>query len=399
MMKQKLLSMVAMLGLTLSFSADASASVPAQVFMNGNKLNSEVSAQNVSGTTFFPLRAIAEALGFQVTWKNEERKVTLDKAGKMIELTIGNPVVQVNGSLFTLETAPYIESGSSMLPVRFLAEQLGVQVDWDQVTSSVFVNDRATPGITRLTWPIDHIVVVIEENHTYNQIIGSQDAPYMQSLIERGALFTNAHGITHPSQPNYLALFSGSTQGVTDDGCKKPFTAQNLATELSSAKLTFTGYSEDLPKVGYTGCSSKGYARKHNPWVQFTNVPQELNQPYSQFPQDFTNLPNVSFVIPNHQDDMHDGSVKQADDWLKTNLDAYVTWAQTNRSLLIVTWDEDDFAKANHIPLIVVGPMVKPGQYDEYVNHENVLRTIEGVYRLPLLRDVQQIQPITSIWK
>jgi hypothetical protein len=183
-----------------------------------------------------------------------------------------------------------------------------------------------------------------------------------------------------------------STQGVTDDSCKKPFTSQNLATELSSAKLTFTGYSEDLPKVGYTGCSSNGYARKNNPWVQLTNVPQELNQPFSQFPQDFTNLLNLSFVIPNHQDDMHDGTVKQADDWLKMNLDAYVTWAQTHRSLLIATWDEDDFAKENHIPLIVVGPMVKPGQYDEYVNHKNVLRTIEDVYRLPL-------QPITSIWK
>ncbi|MHC0619274.1 alkaline phosphatase family protein [Paenibacillus sp. GCM10027628] len=388
--------MVAVLSLALAVPTAANASAPTQVFMNGNKLNSEVSAQNVSGTTFVPLRAIAEALGFQVTWENEQRKITLDKADKMIQLTIGNPVVQVNGSQFTLETAPYIESGSSMLPVRFLVEQLGLQIDWDQATSSVYVNDRAASSLKS---PIDHIVVVVEENHSYNQIVGSPDAPYMQSLIQRGALFTNAHGVTHPSQPNYLALFSGSTQGVTDDSCKKPFNTQNLATELSSAKLTFTGYSEDLPKVGFTGCSSNGYARKHNPWVQFTNVPQDLNQPFSQFPQDFTNLPNVSFVIPNHQDDMHDGSVKQADDWLQTNLDAYVTWAQTHRSLLIVIWDEDDYAKANQIPLIVVGPMVKPGQYDEYVNHKNVLRTIEDVFRLPLLRDVQQILPITSMWK
>ncbi|MCY9667293.1 stalk domain-containing protein [Paenibacillus alginolyticus] len=394
-MKKKLLSIAAVL-LALSVPTAANASVPTQVFMNGNKLNSEVSSQNVNGTTFVPLRTIAEALGFQVTWENEQHKVTLDKADKRIQLTIGNPVVQVNDSLYTLDSAPYIESGSSMLPVRFLAQQFGLQIDWDQATSSVFVNDRANSSLTP---PIDHIVVVVEENHSYNQIVGSPDAPYMQSLIQRGALFTNAHGVTHPSQPNYLALFSGSTQGVTDDICKKPFTSQNLVTELLSANLTFTGYSEDLPTAGYTGCWSNGYARKHNPWVQFTNVPKELNQPYSQFPQDFTNLPNVSFVIPNHQDDMHDGSVKQADDWLQTNLDAYVTWAQTHRSLLIVTWDEDDYAKANHIPLIVVGPMVKPGQYDEYVNHKNVLRTIEDVYRLPLLRDVQQIQPITSMWK
>jgi phosphatidylinositol-3-phosphatase len=398
-MKKKLIFIAAMLGLALSIPTAASASVPTQVYMHGNKLISEVSAQNVSGTTFVPIRAIAEALGFEVAWKGDERKVTLDKADKMIELKIGNPVIQMNGIPFTLENAPYIESGSSMLPVRFLAEQLGLQVDWDQTTSSVFINDKDNIRIAGLTSTINHIVVVVEENHSYNQIVGNADAPYMQSLIQSGALFTNAHGVTHPSQPNYLALFSGSTQEVTDDGCKKPFAAQNLATEIFSAKLTFTGYSEDLPKVGYTGCSFQGYARKHNPWVQFTNVSQELNQPFSQFPEDFTKLPNVSFVIPNHQNDMHDGSVKQADDWLKTNMDAYVTWAQTNQSLLIVTWDEDDFAKANHIPLIFVGPMVKPGQYDEYVDHINVLRTIEDVYRLPLLRDIQQIQPITSIWK
>lgn len=394
-MKKKLLSIAALLLVGLSVPTAANASVTAQVFMNGNKLNTEVSAQNVNGTTFVPLRAIGEALGFQVMWNNEQRKVTLHKADKMIELTIGNPVVQVNGSPFTLETAPYIESGSSMLPVRFLAEHLGLQVDWDQTTSSVFVNDRSASSITS---PIDHIVVVVEENHSYDQIVGSPDAPYMQSLIQRGALFTNAHGVAHPSQPNYLTLFSGSAQGVTDDGCKKPFSSQNLATELLSAKLTFTGYSEDLPKVGYTGCWSNDYARKHNPWVQFTNVPSEMNQPFTAFPNDYTLLPTVSFVIPNLQNDMHDGTVKQTDDWLKTNLDAYVTWAQTHRSLLIVTWDEDDFAKANHIPLIIVGPMVKPGQYDEYVNHKNVLRTIEDAYHLPLLRDVQQIQPITSIW-
>jgi hypothetical protein len=123
----------------------------------------------------------------------------------------------VNSSPFTLDTAPYIESGNSMFPIRFLAEQLGLQVDWDQPTSSGFVNDRAASNITSQTSSNDHIVVVVEENHSYNQILGSPDAPYMQS---RGALFTNAHGATHPSQPNYLTLFSGSTQGVKDNGCK-----------------------------------------------------------------------------------------------------------------------------------------------------------------------------------
>jgi hypothetical protein len=367
--------------------------------IRGNKVGFEVNPQIINGTTFVPMRAIAENLGFKVSWNNELHKVTLDKDNKIMEFTIGIPEVKVNGSNISIDIAPYIAGGSSMLPVRFIAEQLGLTVNWDQQTSSVYLNQTTAENLANLTSPIDHIVVVIEENHSYNQIVGSTDAPYMQSLIGTGALFTNAHGVTHPSQPNYLALFSGSTQGITDDSCKNPFQGPNLASELINAKLTFTGYSEDLPKTGYTGCSTKGYARKHNPWVQFTNVPEASNRPLSDFPKDFSNLPAVSFVIPNHQDDMHDGTVKQADDWLKTNLDSYVTWAQTHHSLLIVTWDEDDFGKDNHIPLIVVGPMVKAGIYNENVNHYNVLRTIEDIQHLPLLRDIHQTQPITSIWK
>jgi acid phosphatase len=229
---------------------------------------------------------------------------------------------------------------------------------------------------------IDHVVVVIEENHSYNQIVGNQQAPYFNELIAEGALFTNSHGVTHPSQPNYLALFSGSTQGVKDDSCGKTFDTASLASELIQQKLTFTGYSEDLPKPGFTGCSSKGYARKHNPWTQFANLTAELNQPFTSFPEDYSHLPTVSFVVPNHQNDMHDGTVQEADTWMKEHLQSYVSWAQSHRSLFIVTWDEDDNSKVNRIPTIFVGPMVKQGKYDESINHYNVLRTIEDLYHL-----------------
>jgi hypothetical protein len=239
----------------------------------------------------------------------------------------------------------------------------------------------------------DHIVIVIEENHSYKQIVGNTTAaPYMQSLIQRGALFTNAHGVTHPSQPNYLALFSGAMQGITNDDCLKPFNAPNLASSLIKANLTFTGYSENLPKAGFMGCSAKGYARKHNPWVQFTNVPEQINQPFTSFPDDFSQLPTVSFVVPSMEKDMHDGTVLEADNWLRDHMDSYVTWAEKHNSLFILTWDEDDFAKANHIPLILAGPMVKAGTYDTDVNHYNVLRTIEELYQLPYLGESKNVE-------
>ncbi|MDB5055603.1 MAG: Copper amine oxidase N-terminal protein [Bacilli bacterium] len=396
---RKILFIVVLLSLVFGNPLVTNAANTTLIWVNGNTVNTSISPQIINGHTFVPLRAIAEGLGSKVSWDNGLRKATVEKADKTIEFTIGNPEVTVNSTHASIELAPYIVEGSSMLPLRFIGEQFGLKVTWDPLTKAIYLDNTTISRITNLTSPIEHIVVVIEENHSYNQIVGSSNAPYMNSLIQKGALLTNAHGVTHPSQPNYLALFSGSTQGVKDDACLKPFLAPNLASSLINAQLTFTGYSEDLPRVGYTGCSSKGYARKHNPWIQFTNVSAALNRSLSDFPQDFSSLPTVSFVIPNHQNDMHDGTVKQADDWLKTNMDSYVTWANTHKSLLIVTWDEDDFAKDNHIPLILVGPMVKAGKYDDNVTHYNVLRTIEDAFHLPLLGDSKKAQPITSIWK
>src|SRR5579863_9612155 len=98
------------------------------------------------------------------------------------------------------------------------------------------------PGVT----PPDHIVIVMEENHSFADIIGSSSAPFINSLAQQGALFTQSFAVEHPSQPNYLDLFSGSNQGVTDDSCPHTFATENLATELTAAGQTFTGFSEDL---------------------------------------------------------------------------------------------------------------------------------------------------------
>ena len=101
----------------------------------------------------------------------------------------------------------------------------------------------------------DHIVMVIEENHSYSQITDSPDAPYINRLAAQGAVFTQSFGVSYPSQPNYLALFSGSTQGITDNSCPHIFTTPNLGHALLAAELTFAGYSEDLPSVGSLICS------------------------------------------------------------------------------------------------------------------------------------------------
>jgi phosphatidylinositol-3-phosphatase len=254
-----------------------------------------------------------------------------------------------------------------------------------------------------------HVVVVVMENKNYDAIIGrSDEAPYINHLADTGAVFSNSFGITHPSQPNYLALFSGSTQGVTNDNCPQNFTnIRNLGAELIRAKLSFTGYAESMPSQGYKGCGSElslGYTRAHNPWADFSNVPAASNLPFKKFPTNFTQLPTVSFVIPNLCHDMHSCSRDSGDSWIKNNLGSYAKWATGHNSLLILTWDEDGTILGlggdnNKIPTIFYGAHVQQGTYGEHTTHYNVLRTIEDMFGVSHAGASSKASPITDVWK
>jgi hypothetical protein len=257
----------------------------------------------------------------------------------------------------------------------------------------------------------DHIVIVMEENRTEGQIIGDlANAPYLTSLATGGVSLASMFAIEHPSQPNYLQLFSGSNQGVVDDNLPPdfsttptgtyPFRTANMAAELIAAHFTFAGFSEEIETAGATDWADYDphsathpgiyYRRKHNPWANWVaktspvpanQLSNSVNRAFAQFPSDFTQLPTVSFVIPNQMHDMHDGSRRMGDDWLRDNLNAYALWAKTNNSLLIVTWDEDDYNEDNQIPTIFHGANLKNGTVaaGTWTLH-NLLRTIEEMY-------------------
>ena len=235
----------------------------------------------------------------------------------------------------------------------------------------------------------DHVVIVVEENHGYDQIVGSPDAPYINDkLIREGVLITNAYGEQHPSQPNYFWLFSGSNQGITSDdpywtGTAGPvFNSDNLYTALeqkfppssSQPSNFFGGYVDsgtNKPVGNYydvTKPVKNNYANRHVPWLGFTNInngdPAGITKDFgSAFPSGnkakYSKLPKVSFIIPALNHDMHNydskgkavdnpaqssRAVKNGDVWLKKNIDGYAQWAKTHNSLLVITFDEDSTA-------------------------------------------------------
>jgi hypothetical protein len=141
-------------------------------------------------------------------------------------------------------------------------------------------------------------------------------------------------------------------------------------------------------------------SRKHVPWSDFSNIPSSMSQPFTSWPAgDFPRLPAVAFVIPNLCDDMHDCPVATGDAWLRAHLGSYVSWAMTHDSLLILTWDEDDLSAANHIPTIIAGQPVEPGNYGEQITHYSILRTIEQIFGLPYTGAAAQASPASGIWR
>ncbi|HEX7190004.1 MAG TPA: alkaline phosphatase family protein [Thermoanaerobaculia bacterium] len=265
----------------------------------------------------------------------------------------------------------------------------------------------------------DHIVIVIDENKSFSDVIGSKDAPYLNALAQRGALLTNFTAAHHPSQPNYIDFFAGTPLGVCDDSCiQTPFAANNLgAAILGSPGRSFAGYVEDLPAKPV--CDLNGFAKRHCPWMDFSNIPASATRNLAKFPKDFRTLPTVSIVIPNVIHDMHDGKVvatevKAGDRWLRMKLGAYERWAETHNSLLIITWDEDSNESykiqcptivgttppANRIPTIIAGQHVMRGSRPATAyTHHDLLRTILDMYGIPRFAGAASASDIVGIWQ
>jgi hypothetical protein len=243
-------------------------------------------------------------------------------------------------------------------------------------------------------------------------------------LAVEGTNLTRMFGEEHPSEGNYFWLFSGNNQnvGFHDQVPSRKFSASSLGEQLIKKGLYFKGYSESLPAIGSEADVTPPncrypciYGRKHVPWISFAAIPNgttvdaSSNLGFTDFPSDYTKLPTVAFVIPNMENDMHNGapkdSVPAGDRWLRQYLDGYYQWAKTHNSLLILTFDENDDKSGyrgltdpsinpdhdqsrqdlqNRIATIFAGEHVKANYTEPNgMTHVNILRTIEAMYRLP----------------
>ena len=248
-----------------------------------------------------------------------------------------------------------------------------------------------------------HVVVVVLENKARDQVLGNSDAPAFNAFARRGAILADYRGITHPSLPNYLALVSGSTQGITDDCTSCSLPGRSLADTLATAGRTWKTYAEGLPRRGWTGAERGRYVKRHVPFLYFRRVlsrPTWLRRmvPLSQLSDDRAKrrLPAFSLVVPDLCHDMHDCSVATGDAWLRRFLPPLLNVKGT---VVFVTFDESDTSDPG-VPALALGPLVRPGStFSRAVNHYGLLRTIEDGLRLPRLGRSARSVAITGVWR
>jgi acid phosphatase len=232
-----------------------------------------------------------------------------------------------------------------------------------------------------------HVMVIVEENRNRSEVIGAANMSYFNSLAVKYGNTTAWNGVSHPSLPNYLALISGSTQGVTTDGCEYSFSGpRTIGSQLSAARVSWKAYMEEIPEPASEACTFGGYAKKHNPFAYFpaTNGPNVV--PTTQFQADLSSgkLPAFMFYVPNLTNDGHNGTNENVDAYLSGLVPKVLasTWYKES-GIVIITWDESNGEEK--IPTVLLTGEGGGKVLNAAGNHYGTLAVIEDLYELPRL--------------
>lgn len=261
-----------------------------------------------------------------------------------------------------------------------------------------------------------HVIWVMMENHSYNTIIGSSQAPYINSLAAKCGLATNYHNISHPSLPNYMAATGGfnySQIARYDSDCNPTNSCTTTAKGIFAQGESWKAYEESMPKNCYKSDSGE-YAVRHNPPPYYTSLTTcaKNDVPYTQLATDLASkaLPAFSFITPNLIDDMHDGTVAQGDTWLSKNLPVIFNSSEykNGTTVVFVTWDEGENGTSNtcatnttdvgcHVATLVISPSTPAGTKSSTLfNHWSLLGTTEQLLGLPKLGQASTAATMTS---
>jgi phosphatidylinositol-3-phosphatase len=252
----------------------------------------------------------------------------------------------------------------------------------------------------------DHVVVVVFENKESRSVIGNRNAPTFNLYSRLYARMTQSYGVTHPSLPNYLALVSGSTWGITTDCVRCSVNARSLADTIEASGRSWKTYAEGLPRAGFLGGSSGRYAKKHNPFAYFRPIaanPERAQRlvPLRELATDLaaTDLPDFALVVPDLCHSMHDCPVSAGDAWLHRTVGPLLELPNT---AIFITFDEgrSNVRGGGHITTLALGTAVRQrAGFRPVTNHYGLLRTIEQAWGLPELGRSATARPITGIWR
>lgn len=270
-----------------------------------------------------------------------------------------------------------------------------------------------TPTAKPATWPvIGHIYTIVMENEEATSIIGSVKAPYINSLAATYGLAANFTAVAHPSEPNYVAMFSGSTQGVTDDATHTFTNVPNLADQIEASGRDWHIAAQNVKLGCFTGGSASGgadgtgtYVRKHEPAIMFSQIATNPARcaKITDFAHFDPNLGNYWFIAPNLCNDMHDCSVATGDSFLKSFLPTILDSAAFRKDgLLFLTFDEGSSKKGGggEVVTIVISPKGKAGYISNVAyNHYSVLRTIETLWKMPCLANACKASPMRDLFR
>src|SRR5258708_19065682 len=266
----------------------------------------------------------------------------------------------MNRFLSFLRSSTFLQSAALATVLCLLLAPLGCSSAGTASTTTT-----TPPASTGVVPQFGHVVLVVEENSSYSQVIGSSDMPYLNSLASQYGLATQYYANTHPSTGNYFMLTAGQLV-TTNDSYAGTVDVDNIVRELIASGKTWKSYAEnrDDPTL---------YVQRHDPLSYFTDVVNSSAQmqnlvPFSQFSADLSgdNLPNFSFIVPNLLDDAHSAPLQVADAWLQQNIAPLLTNATfQNDGLLIITFDEsvgtDAANGGGHLATLVLRPQAKQG--------------------------------------